>query len=202
MESRYRIVDVNFVHPIRMTQLAISHFLKSAARVEQKKKKHILLVTSIAGHMPVFVAPLYSSTKHGVSALVQSLAPLDDGSNIRVVGVAPGITATPIWFESEDDKKALVNETVDEWVSPEDVAIVMLALVERDFIAKNLEDIDQDGGTIRIQGGTILEVSKSVRSISIFNDPGPVGRPGNTLGNMAQAEESILQMLSHSVTEN
>lgn len=179
-----------------MTQLAISHFLKSAARVDQKKKKHILHITSIAGHMPVFVAPLYSCTKHGVSALVQSLAPLDDKLNIRVVGVAPGITATPIWFESEDNKTALVDEKVDEWVSPDDVAIVMLALVERDSIPENFEDVDQNGGMIRIQGGAILEVSKTVRDISIFNDPGPVGRPGNTLANMPQAEESILQMLS------
>lgn len=184
-----------------MTQLAISHFLKSAARLEKTKKKYVLLITSIAGHMPVSVAPLYSSTKHGVSALVQSLAPLDDRLNIRVVGVAPGITATPIWFESEDNKTALVDENVDEWVLPDDVATVMLALVERDYISENLEDVNQDGGTICIRGGTILEVSKTVRSVSIFNDPGPVGRPGNTLGNMAQAEESMLQRLSHPVTE-
>jgi 3-hydroxybutyrate dehydrogenase len=180
-----------------MTQLAISHFLKSAVHPKEPTKKYILHITSIAGHMPVFVGPLYSITKHGVSALVQSLAPLDDGLNIRVVGVAPGITKTPIWTESEDDKTALLDETVDEWVSPDDVATVMLALVERDNISERLEDIgQQDSGGISIKGGTILEVSKTVRSVSVFNDPGPVGRPGNTLGNMGQVEESILQMLN------
>jgi NAD(P)-dependent dehydrogenase (short-subunit alcohol dehydrogenase family) len=79
------------------TQLAINHFLKKdASSANDRPKKHILQLTSIARHMPVFVGPLYSATKHGISVLVQSLAPLDDQLNIRVVGIAPGITATPI----------------------------------------------------------------------------------------------------------
>lgn len=145
--------------------------------------------------MPVFVGPLYSVTKHGISALVQSLAPLDDQLNIRVVGIAPGITATPIWFESEDGKTALFDEGVDEWVLPEDVAKVMLALVERDNTG---EEIGKEGDQIGISGGTILEVSKTVRKVSVFNDPGPGGRPGNTLGNMEKVEQGILQMLAGS----
>lgn len=56
--------------------------------------------------------------------------------NIRVVGVAPGIVKTPIWTA---DKVPYVDEKVDKWVSPRDVAVVMLKMVQ---------DKEMVGGTI------------------------------------------------------
>jgi hypothetical protein len=49
--------------------------------------------------------------------------------NIRVVGVSWGIAATQISFNLKDNKTYLLDKTVDEWVSPEDITTVMLALV-------------------------------------------------------------------------
>ncbi|OJJ43201.1 hypothetical protein ASPZODRAFT_136400 [Penicilliopsis zonata CBS 506.65] len=196
--SRYATLDINLVHPIRMSQMAITHFLKHR-RPEDKeqKKKHILLVSSIAGHMPLFVGPLYSITKHGISALVQSLAPLDHSLGIRVVGIAPGITRTPIWLE-HPDKMALLDEQVDEWVLPEDVATMMLALVSQEKVGEAVGETDQEKLTIPVAGGTILEVSKTVRAVSVFNDPGPIGRAGNTVTNFNDVQDMILQMLGTS----
>ena len=43
------------------------------------------------------------------------------------------------------------------WVTPEDVAVVMMGLVEKEEWV----------------GGTIIEVGRTIRKVEVFNDPGP-----------------------------
>lgn len=78
--------------------------------------------------------------------------------NIRVNAVAPGITDTPIWTP---DKRVMFDEEKDTWVTPDQIAKVMLDLVqEKEYV-----------------GGTILEVgAESVRAVQMLNDPGPKGK--------------------------
>ena len=52
--GRYKLLDINLIHPIRTTQLAISHFL------EKKKAGNILHISSIAGQVANPVTPLVS----------------------------------------------------------------------------------------------------------------------------------------------
>ncbi|OJD19348.1 hypothetical protein AJ78_00710 [Emergomyces pasteurianus Ep9510] len=186
--SRYSVLDINLTHPIRTTQLAISRFANA------KTPKSIVHISSIAGQAPTFLTPIYSATKHAIIGFVRSLAKLDR-IGIRVTAVAPGFIKTPLWTEHPEKMKA-IDERRDVWVTPEEVAQVMLALVERDEVDETmLSDPKEAGEKIPIRSGTILEVSKSVRAVSVFNDPGPVGRAGNGMLNPAESEEELLRLV-------
>ncbi|RAL06664.1 uncharacterized protein BO97DRAFT_447404 [Aspergillus homomorphus CBS 101889] len=63
--------------------------------------------------LALLALPMYAIAKRGILALMQSLASLE-AAGIRVTAVAPGIVKTPIWSQ---DKLALVDESVDEWVT-------------------------------------------------------------------------------------
>lgn len=192
--SRYALLDINLTHPIRTTQLAISHFLRH--RKANDSRKHIVHISSIAGQSPTLVAPIYVATKHAINGLVRSLAKLDAGFGIRVTAVAPGVIKTPLWTE-HPEKLRMINAKVDEWVTPEEVAQVMLALVQQDEVSEVIGDTKgQEGKMIPVKGGTILEVSKKVREVTAFNDPGPVGRAGNTVTDMKVVEDEVFSLLS------
>ncbi|CAG9947728.1 unnamed protein product [Clonostachys rosea f. rosea IK726] len=176
-KNRYASFDINLLHPIRCTQLAISHFIK------HKTPGSIVLIASIAAQFPYIGCPLYTTSKHAISGFVRSLATLEKPPNpnvppIRVTAVAPGIVKTPIWLESE--KIRWLNWEKDQWVTPEEVADVMLGLIQTD---------DHNGGSI-------LEVGKNkVRKVEELNDPGPQG-DGLTLSAGAKGVEEIWTRLS------
>jgi len=76
----------------------------------------------------------------------------------------------------------MIDGSSDEWVSPEEVAQVMVDLIEQ---KDNV-------------GGTILEVGKGkVRRVEALNDPGPEGS-GNTVSNAESEEKEIWQRLEGS----
>lgn len=174
--GRYALIDINLSHPIRTTQLAISHFLRQRNR---KKPRHIVHISSIAGQNPAFAAPIYVATKHGINGLVRSMAKLDELFGIRVTAVAPGVIKTPLWTD-HPEKLKMVNDGEDAWVTPEEVAEVMLSLVQQDKVSEIIGDRKGRGRQFAVEGGTVLEVSKTVRAVSPYNDPGPGTRPGNT----------------------
>lgn len=146
-------------------------------------------VSSIAGQTSPLAAPIYNTTKHAINGFVRSLAPLEAKLGIEVAAVAPGVVKTPLWTEHAEKMKAVGGG--DAWVTPEEVAEVMVALVEKHETESVAGDFDQ-GGKIAIRGGSILEVSKAkVRDVQAFNDPGPGDRPGNTVGNIDQLEEDV-----------
>jgi 3-hydroxybutyrate dehydrogenase len=78
--------------------------------------------------------------------------------------VAPARVLTPLWTDNPDKMKT-VNPDDPGWISPEEVARVMLELVEREEYV----------------GGTIVEVGEKVRTVEAFGDPGPYGS-GNGVG--------------------
>lgn len=202
----YAVLDINLTHPIRTTQLAISHFLSSSKNRNKKTSapKSIVHISSIAGQRAPFPAPIYNATKHGINGFVRSLAPLDSRLGIRVTGVAPGVIKTPLWTEAPEKLKLLAGD--DAWVTPESVADVMLSLVENKTVhvstglgavGSRSSSGDAREGTkeVAVEGGMILEVAKSkVRVVEQFNDAGPSGE-GNTVGNMGIAEEEIFERL-------
>lgn len=164
--------------------MAISRFANA------KTPKTIIHISSIAGQAPAFATPMYAATKHAISGFVRSLSKLST-IGIRVVAVAPGYVKTPLWTESSDKMK-LVDETKDMWVTPEEVSIVMLALVQQDEVSSSILTPEKKSTRIPIWGGTVLEVGKFVREVSWFNDPGPAGRPGNSMGSSIGVERELL----------
>ncbi|KAL9077444.1 MAG: hypothetical protein Q9161_000289 [Pseudevernia consocians] len=200
--DRYAILDINLTHPIRTTQLAISHFLSSNDK--KSSPKSIVHISSIAGQVTPLAAPIYNATKHGISGFVRSLAPLDPRLGIRVTGVAPGVIKTPLWTEAPEKLRLITSD--DAWVTPEFVADVMVSLVENKTVrvsaglgatGSRLSSGDAREGTkeVVVEGGMILEVAKGrVRVVEQFNDVGPSGE-GNTVGNMRVAEEEVFERL-------
>lgn len=82
--SRYKLFDVNLLHPIKLTRIAIRR-LQGA-----KSRGTILHISSITAQKPSAVLPLYSVSKAALSQFVRCMAPLESMCGIRVVGVAPG----------------------------------------------------------------------------------------------------------------
>ncbi|KAF9891235.1 hypothetical protein FE257_004799 [Aspergillus nanangensis] len=190
--GRYALLDINLTHPIRTTQLAIAHFLR---RGTPQRRKHIVHISSIAGQNPALGAPIYVATKHGINGLVRSMAQLDSKVGIRVTAVAPGVIKTPLWTD-HPEKMKIVDDKADEWVTPEEVAQVMLALIQQDSVSGIIGDQEGKGPQFPVSGGTVLEVSKTVRAVSPFNDPGPSGRAGNTVSDMNVLEDEVFGLLS------
>lgn len=151
------------------------------------------------------LAPLYNASKHGLSGFVRTLAPLDNPTHrVRVTAVAPGVIDTPLWRDNPE-KLRLVDDSKeggDEWVSAEEVADVMGSLVdgreEVEIVSSTERRSDSREGLrkVKVEGGLILEVSKSrVRKVEQFNDEGPKGA-GNTASRMGVADKEILEMLA------
>jgi 3-hydroxybutyrate dehydrogenase len=92
---------------------------------------------------------------------------------IRVNAVAPARILTPLWTDNPE-KMAMVGKDAPGWVTPEDVANVMLDLVEKE------EHV----------GGTIIEVGEVVRNVEAFNDGGPQS-VGNAVKNDPTYEKDM-----------
>ncbi|KAF4337206.1 15-hydroxyprostaglandin dehydrogenase [Fusarium beomiforme] len=176
--SRFASIDINFTHPIYSTQQAIAHFTKN------NKPGSIVHISSIAAQNPVLSAPMYCAAKAGISHFVRSLATLERPPSanlprIRVTAVAPGVIRTPLWTE-HPEKLAWIDNAKDEWVEPEDVALAMLSLIEK----------EQYGG------GTILEVGKDqTREVNVLHDAGPSGS-GHTVSGLDKGVNEVWDILS------
>ncbi|KAL0257573.1 hypothetical protein SLS55_008387 [Diplodia seriata] len=191
--SRYAIFDVNVVHPIRAAQMALARWLNDE---QPAGPKTLLLVSSTSAQATSLATPLYDASKHAVSGFVRALAGLQDAVGVRVVAVAPGLVRTPLYTE-DAEKLAMVDESRDVWVEPEEVAEVMCALVEREGMGGVVGVYAGEGQEedIKIEGGTVVEVTKGrARAVMAFNDPGPSG-PGTAASNMGEAEGKVKAML-------
>ena len=95
---------------------------------------------------------------------------------IRVTAVAPARILTPLWTDNPDKMKMVGDQP--GWVTPEDVAQVMIDLVEGE---KNI-------------GGTILEGGSTGRRGEPYDDPGPRGG-GNFVENDPGYEDDMWSQL-------
>lgn len=175
--NSYASLDINITHPIRTTQLAISHFIK------HKRPGSIVHISSIAAQSSGMYTPLYVAAKHAISGFVRTFeqleTPLNDTPKIRVTAVAPGVVKTPLWLDNPEKLK-LVDENVDEWITPEEVAERMLELVTKDEYVS----------------GTILEVGKGQsRKVALLNDPGPSGA-GMSVSNRGDGRDQVWNKLA------
>ena len=179
--DRYAAMDINLTHPIRVTQMAISHFLNMSPPASTSNPKSIVHIASIAAEVADLGCPLYYAAKHGVKAFVKSMTEMDDQFGIRVTCVLPGIVKTPLWLDNPDKMQMLKTEgpTRDAWVTPEETAQVMLNLVKDNEMT---DKISGGGNTkITIRGGTCLEVLVDhARDVPLLNNvgPGASGIPG------------------------
>ena len=170
--NSYKLFDINVTHPVRTTQLAISHFLAASPPCSPSNPKTIIHVASIAGEAASLTHVLYHTSKHAIYGFVRSLAELEELCGIRVAAIAPAHVKTPLWLEDQHNFRIVENASDSSWVSAQDVATAMLAMVNQNEI--NPRSNNERTQPIPIQGGTILEIGQDfVRDIPIFNNSGP-----------------------------
>jgi len=181
--DRYLTMDINTTHPMRATQLAISHFLnppKGQEKVTPSNPKRVVICGSVAGQVYGLGTPLYFASKHAISGFVRSLGDLDEKMGIKVSAVAPGLVRTPLITE-HPEKMRLVNFDQDVYITPEEVAQALYRLCVED----------------ELKGGTVLEVAAAgeTRKVEAFNDPGPQGK-GHTVTNWKVAVDEVFDVLN------
>lgn len=199
--SRYKSLDINLIHPIRLTQLAIMDQvkeLKASMRPDAlPSKRTVIHVSSVNGQLTPLWTPLYNAAKHALNGFVRTMAPLEARMGIRVVAVAPGLVQTPLWASDPDKSSPLSKNPA--WITADEVAQVMLEMVEKTevgkLIRKDMNTSDEARESVAVKGGSILEVSGSqVRDVAAFLDPGPYGISPDDF-DMDRMEESVFRTL-------
>ncbi|KAK5076767.1 hypothetical protein LTS08_005938 [Lithohypha guttulata] len=178
--DRYKSIDIDLVHPIRATQLAMSHFMSSDPPAGPDNMKIVVHISSIASEMVFAPVPLYVSSKWGLRGFIYTMGELEETRHIRVAGVAPAIVRTPLWLESEKRNMILMEDgTVQsEWVTPVEVAEVMYNICVAD------EMTNSRGEAVSLKGGSLVEVVQSdVRDVPVYGNQ-PPGTGGDTRGLM------------------
>ncbi len=154
-ENRYKTLDINITHPVRLTQLAIEYFMA------HNKPGHVLLVSSIAAQTVAPMKPMYAASKAAISSFTRCMGmlstPPEGIPKVVVNAVAPGMTISPLWTKDKREMEPYEKMGV-EWVQPVAVAEVMCKMVMTDEYA----------------GGQVVEVTKDKeRTVETLNDPGP-----------------------------
>lgn len=174
--SRYKVLDINLTHPLKLSRIAIESFIKS------EKPGCIVHLSSIAGQRSSMVTPLYTASKHAINSFVRGMAPLEELLGIRVLAVAPGTVGTPLFLERPEAAKYL-DMSKDFLLPPSEVSDAMIALIEN---------------PLEYPGGTVLEVCDvdgRWRKTNLLNDSGPTG-PASFTSRKAEAVEDLLASIA------
>ncbi|KAL3442931.1 NAD(P)-binding protein [Aspergillus insuetus] len=174
--SRYKIFDVNILHPIKMTRIAVRRMRRAG-----KRAGVVLHLSSITAQKPSVTNPLYSVSKQAVSQFVRCMEPLERLSGIRVVAVAPGVVDTPLFRDSSSAREHIDFEK-DFVLPPEEVVKAMMALITDS----------------RYPSGTVLEVADigGWREVKLLNDGGPQGRAASSRAKAAEAIRIVEEALN------
>jgi NAD(P)-dependent dehydrogenase (short-subunit alcohol dehydrogenase family) len=146
MEAVRLVFETNTFAPLRL--------LQCAAVAMSGRGGSIINITSRLASVGVANMAIYSASKGALAALTRTaaveLAPL----GIRVNGVAPGMTKTPLfdtWLASQPDPARAERETVSQipigrLASPDDVAAAVFYLASDDAAYITGTTIAVDGG--------------------------------------------------------
>jgi ribitol 2-dehydrogenase len=81
----------------------------------------IVITSSVAGHVPVMVEPVYTASKHAVQAFVHAVRRQVAPRGIRVMAVAPGPVSTALLADWDQER---LQQTIAAGgvIEPEEVA--------------------------------------------------------------------------------
>ena len=144
-ESWMKAFDVHVHAVLRLARAAVPHMI-------DQKEGAIVLISSAAGHRGCVGAIAYGVVKGALPQFARALARELADHNIRVNCVSPGIIRTPFQsFLTPESAERNIRDRIPlhREGKPEDVARIILELVENDFITG--QDVAIDGGmTMRI----------------------------------------------------
>ena len=125
-EDWRHMIETNLMGLIRMTQKVLPHMI-------QKSRGDIVNVGSIAGYQTYSGGSIYSATKYAVRALTEAWRKDLLGTNIRVIGIHPGMVETEfseVRFKGDKLAAKKVYEGMRP-LTPRDIAESILWAVER-----------------------------------------------------------------------
>lgn len=142
LEAIQEVFDTDLFAQIRVT---------NAARKLMSKGK-IIFISSIHGKLghgrPTAIG--YSASKAALDSYMKNLAKAV-APDILVNSIAPGRTATPMWGEMEETRKAelAAGQLINRWIEPREIADGAVFLAKNDAVC---------GEVLVIDGGMSLKV--------------------------------------------
>ena len=118
-----RMLNLNVNAVFRSIHAVLPHMI-------ERKTGDIIVTSSIAGHVPVVVEPVYTASKHAVQAFVHTVRRQVARHGIRVGAVAPGPVVTPLLDDWDPARlaEALENGRI---MPPGEVAEAVLFMLTR-----------------------------------------------------------------------
>ena len=149
----FTVTDQNWMDAFAVHVHAVLHLVKTAApHIARRGEGAVMLISSAAGLRGCLGALAYGVVKGALPQFARILARELADQRIRVNCVSPGIIRTPFQdFLSPEQATRNINDRIPlhREGTPEDVAAVITALIENDFITG--ENLVIDGGmTMRI----------------------------------------------------
>lgn len=151
LEDVTREIDIDLTGPIRMVQQFLPH-------LERQADALIVNVSSGLAFVPIPISPVYSAAKAALHAYTRCLRVQLEGSNVRVVELAPPLTETPLQDEFAGDMNGQKGMPVETLVRHAIAGI--------------------EGGKTEIRPGqsNILKIASRVAPELIFRQLSKVGR--------------------------
>ncbi|PIE24061.1 MAG: NAD(P)-dependent oxidoreductase [Planctomycetota bacterium] len=120
------MIETNVMGVLHMTRALLPGMM-------QRKRGHVIMVGSVAGHHGYAGASVYCASKRALWSLCESMRRETLGQGIRVTTVDPGLVDTefsPVRFEGDEEKAAKVYEGLEP-LHAEDVAECILFAATR-----------------------------------------------------------------------
>ena len=141
-----RVVEVNLLGAINCIRCAVPQMIE--ARVQEQEAGVIVNTASIAAFDGQMGQAAYAASKGGVAGMVLPLARELGNYGIRVMGIAPGVFATPMTLGLPERSREVVFAARPPFPprpgQPEEFAALVLAILDNPML--NGEVIRLDGG--------------------------------------------------------
>ncbi len=96
----------------------------------ERKSGHVLITSSISGHLAIHWEPVYSASKHAIQSFVHGLRRQVARHGIRVGAVAPGVVLNELWGY-RDAAAIEAKVAAREGLRSEDVADAVVFMLTR-----------------------------------------------------------------------
>lgn len=116
-----KIVDVDLLAPIALTQALLPHF---AAR----GSGHLVMISSVAGKAGVPMRTAYCAAKHGLIGYSDALRAEMAGQGVKVLVVAPGSVRTNVSknaLNADGSVRGVSDKAIDNGIDPNEVARII-----------------------------------------------------------------------------
>lgn len=113
-----RIVDVDLLAPIALTQALLSHMV-------QRGRGQIIMISSVAGKAGIPMRTAYCAAKHGLIGYADALRSEVAGQGVKVLVVAPGSVKTNVSrnaLNADGTVRGVSDAAIDNGIDPDKVA--------------------------------------------------------------------------------